>query len=408
MKLIMKNLFRTRELFYFTLYSILSCLTFESPIFVVFLVGKGITYSQVTYLFALYSFLVFAFEYVTGIIADKYSRKSTLMFSTAFLILGEMFFVMGSNIYYFMVGMVFMSVSVASKSGADMAYIYDKFIELKQQDSFDDFISNLGSAMFIASAFVFISGSFLTKFGSSLPFIGTIIAYLFCLLILFKFKEPLRESKEVSAKNIIKKNVITILYNKVLLGVILVSLLVVPSYHLLDSLLQPYLESNNIGVEFFGLFYFLFTIAESTGAKISGNLNKKFNFNEILVITAFIVSFGFLIMSLTNSLVVYITPIILGISFGIYCTINSIAVNKLIESDIRASLYSLQHALTKVVQGVFLLLIGLSIDRFSLRTSFLYIGLILIIGIATIFLVCNNKVKFNYNKKNENNKVGAE
>jgi NhaP-type Na+/H+ and K+/H+ antiporter len=89
----------------------------------------------------------------------------------------------------------------------------------------------------------------------------------------------------------------------------------------------------------------------------------------------------------------YIVPVIMGAAFGVYYTVNSIAVNKAIESEIRASLLSLQHALTKIVQMIIFALLGLVVDKYPLNTSILFIAVIVAAGIFTVVMVYRGQFK---------------
>jgi len=65
----------------YSIYSIFASMTFETPIFFVFMVYKGLEYSQITMLFSFYAVAVIIFEYLTGVLADRYSRKGIVIFS---------------------------------------------------------------------------------------------------------------------------------------------------------------------------------------------------------------------------------------------------------------------------------------------------------------------------------------
>ena len=98
---------------------------------------------------AVYSISVFLFEYITGVVADKYSRKNCLIMSALFFITGELFFVFGLGEAAFLIGVIIISISVAAKSGADSALLYDKLIEIEKNDQYPEIISRLGSYMLI-------------------------------------------------------------------------------------------------------------------------------------------------------------------------------------------------------------------------------------------------------------------
>ncbi len=383
----MKKLFASKDISCFTLYSLISSLIFETPIFILYLSSRGVKYSEIAFLFSIYAIAVIGFEYITGVFADRYSRKGILIFSMLCLIIGETCFLFGvSNYFVLAVGMIIMALSTASRSGADVAFLYDKLKERNEVGDFDHLISIIGSAALVSSAAACIIGSALTRLAMYIPIVGTIITSTASLIVLLFFKEPAVKEKESEAVNIIKGTLHTAFRNNVTTKYILISLIIFPCYHILDQLLQPFMKLNGIGTEYFGIFYTVFTISQALGTRISGSLSRM-NAEKVLSVSSILIILGFALMAINNYLIVYIVPVFMGISFGIYYTVNSIVLNKAIESNIRASVLSFQHSLTKVMQTVMFGCIGLVIDNHSLRIIFLFFALISGIGfVATAFI----------------------
>lgn len=383
----MKKLFMSKEISYYSLYSIFTTMFFETSIFFMYLSKKGLSYSEFSFIMSIQAVSVFLFEYITGVFADKYSRKGVLVFSTLCFISGEMLFVISNNILLFIFGIVLISLGVASRSGVDYALIYDKLVEMKKIDDFDDLMSSLGSIMLITSAIACTIGSFLFKYDIHIPFLGTIGFYIISIIFLVKIKEPHRENKETSAKKLIIKSILFAAKTKFVLGIILLSIIIFPCYHILNWIFQPYLKVQGIPIEYFGIFYTLITIFQSIGTKLSSSLNKKITSKKLLWISSFFIVFGFLLMSSEISWTTYLVPVIMGISFGVFYTINNIAINKEIESDIRASLLSLQHASTKVLQMFMFIGMGFLMDVSPLRINLIYLSAFLLIALGLIFII---------------------
>jgi len=383
----MSKIFATKDISIYSLYAIFSSFVFETPIFVMYLSYKGIKYSEITLLFSMQAFAIIIFEYITGIIADKYTRKFTLMFSIVMLMAGELVFIIGNNIIHFAIGMILIAISVSARSGADTAYIYDKLVEIEKEDCFEDILSTLGSITLILGTGACCIGSFLTRIGLHIPFICTIVFSVITFLSLLQFREPKIYIKEQTAKELIGKSIKTAFGNKTVLGCILLSIVIFPMYHILNWLSQPYLNQNGVRLEYFGVFYTLITLFESIGTKASGYLSKKHKPVYILFSVSYMIMLGFILMSINNSYLPYLIPAIMGISFGIYYTINSIVVNRLITSEIRASLLSLQHALTKITQVVIFAVLSLFIDKFDIGRIFLCLAIIFALLITIIYTV---------------------
>lgn len=381
----MSKLFFKKDITYYSLYTLFSSFVFEGSIFVIFLVSRGLTYSETAYLFSFYAVAVIVFEYLTGIFADKYSRRGILILSNVCLITGEICFLIGNRLYVFIIGMLLMALSIASKSGADYAYLYDKLTELEKSDYFDEIISNLGSLALLISAISLVIGSALTKIAIYLPLVGTIIFSILSLLMLLMFKEPSVRNRQQSTADIVKNTIRTSITNKEIMRYFLISVLIFPCYHVLDQLFQPYMNMSGINLEHFGVFYTILTVSQAVGTKISGYL-AKLNPKYTLYTSCCIIISGFYLMSIQSKYIVFIISVIMGASFGIYYTVNTIVVNKLINSNIRASILSFQHLLTKIMQTVMFAVLGIFINNSPLGTIFFFFSIVISVLFAIIIL----------------------
>ncbi|MFZ5352399.1 MAG: MFS transporter [Bacillota bacterium] len=372
---------------------------FESPIFIIFLTYKGLSYSEITLLFSLYAFAVVSFEYITGVIADKYSRKGILIFSTSALVLGELFFIFGTSFMLHAVGIIMIALSTASRSGADIAYLYDKLKDMNFEDEFNDIISSLRSITLFISAGACILGSFITVFSMNIPLWGTVFFSAFSILMLTQFREPSIRQRELSTSRILIDSYKNISENKTVFKYVLLSILIFPSFHILDQLLQPYLGINSIRIEYFGIFYTALSVFQALGTKLSGKLLKKHSSEKLLNLSVHLIIIGFLLMYFDSNFIVFIIPVIMGTAFGIYYNVNNISVNKHIESRVRASVLSLQHALTKVMQMSMFGVISLFIDNNQLRHIFLAFAVfLLIMNSSLLFFIRAKQSSISYEK----------
>jgi MFS family permease len=361
----------------FSMYAIFGNVIFETSILVMFLSQRGVGYSHIMSLFSIMAFCVIILEYLTGVLADKYSRKWTLFLSTGTFILAEAVFVLGNNFYIFIAGIILMAVSVASKSGADMAYLYDKLLEAGKEDKFEDIASSLGSIGFIISSLSCIAGSFMAKVNICIPFISTIAFSMVSLIAIIFFKEPSITRKEKSVNSIVKSSFKSISGNKKVLGYVILSIIIFPSFHVLDKLFQPYLKTNGVKLEYFGIFYTMISVFQSLGTLLSNWLAKKYKHEPVLIGSTVLILSGFILMSVHSPLIKYFIPMVMGIGFGMYYNQNNILMNKNIGSNVRASVLSLQHAMTKLVQIGIFSGIGFIISGTPISTVFLAYSVLL-------------------------------
>jgi len=80
-------------------YKLFTSLEITVPIYVLFLLENNLSMTQVMILQSFYTFLIFIFELPSGVFADLYGRKNSLIFSSIFLTLA--FITFGIGKFYF-------------------------------------------------------------------------------------------------------------------------------------------------------------------------------------------------------------------------------------------------------------------------------------------------------------------
>jgi len=85
----------------------------------------GLSTSQVGFILATYSVTVLLLEVPTGAIADRFSRKWSMVIARLFLASGMLLWLLFPSFYGYIAGMVLMGVSESLMSGALQAYLYE-------------------------------------------------------------------------------------------------------------------------------------------------------------------------------------------------------------------------------------------------------------------------------------------
>ena len=233
---------------------------------------------------------------------------------------------------------------------------------------------------------------------ATLIFSGLGLASFFFIQEATKAKSA--DSGHVPEKGVIKESIHFALQNKVVLGLILLTTVIFSGNHLFDDVFQPYLKNNRIPIQYFGAFYTELILFQAFGTRMTSHLMKKFKFFSLLSLSSLGIVLGIFLMTLNLVKVfIYLIPVIIGIPLGIFITINDIAMNQLVESNIRASVLSFQHSLSKVLQIILYLGVGFSLDHSSIRFSILLLAITLLVSIIMIFLCFrrffNQRILFN-------------
>jgi len=188
----------------FFLYKLLKGALFITTItFFVFFLQKGITYFEASILLGLQFSMPAFFEVITGLIADTFGRKISVLLGISieiFILLG---IILASNYFTLFVLFVLWGIAGTFTSGADDAWAIETMPGHKRKAVLDEYYSASASAfsfgMIIAGL---LSTLLLTSFGQGSVWIArATIALLMFLLLLF-VKENFAKSKNRDIKGV--------------------------------------------------------------------------------------------------------------------------------------------------------------------------------------------------------------
>lgn len=306
----------------------------------------GITVPQIVLLGVIAQGSKLVFELPSSIVADKWSRRNTLMSSGIAMIVCCLVLALSKNFTTYVAGILLWSLSDALASGVYEAFIYDSMREKKLKTSFRKLYSRLLSVELFGLAASGIAAGFLAQvFNLQLNFFITVVPMFFLLLVLFKMEEPkLERSASVatgwashignSFRTLLSKEIrfVTIMYVAIV-GI--------------RSVWYEYYQLVGIDVKtpliMFGFMIAIATIGLSLGAELVHRFEAKKSTLFLawgLLLGTHIVGLRFanLPVALLNMFLVFVSIRMLQLYFEVYIQEN-------IESKRRATILSLAATL---------------------------------------------------------------
>ncbi len=107
------------------MYGFLKNLRFIDAFFILFLVDKGISFTQIGFLYAVREVITNLFELPSGILADAFGRKRALAFSFILYISSFTLFYIFQNFWFFMIAFILFGLAEAFRSGTHKGMIMD-------------------------------------------------------------------------------------------------------------------------------------------------------------------------------------------------------------------------------------------------------------------------------------------
>ena len=168
---------------------------FVSAVLVVFFTDWcGISLFRVTILQAWFMFWALIAEIPTGVIADRFGRKHSLILACIIGAIGALIYAMTPNFYLFLLGEFLFAICIALFSGANEAFVYDSLKKIKPSDlnqKSKHIFANMQIFTLISiSSAAIIGGFFAARFGLQNTMRLVAVPLVLAMFVGLFFKEP--------------------------------------------------------------------------------------------------------------------------------------------------------------------------------------------------------------------------
>ena len=184
---------KDKQLFKFSAYGFLKNLRFFDAFIILFFRQQGISFLQIGTLVSIREISIAILEIPTGIIADSYGRRSSMIFSFLSYIISFLIFFFFPKFSFYIVAMIFFAMGEAFRTGTHKAMILE-YLNIKnikhlkvEYYGFTRSWSQKGSALaaLIAGGNVLFSGNY------KYIFIGSIVPYILALFLMISYPKEL-------------------------------------------------------------------------------------------------------------------------------------------------------------------------------------------------------------------------
>ena len=364
------------------MYSTFAELLILGPILVLFLIAKGLSFTEIMVLQSISAVAVVLFEVPTGAVADKIGRKESILLGALLWALSLGFYVVGTSFPMFILAEVTFSLGATFKSGADNALIYDSLKTMGREKEFQSIEGKARSLALYAQAVGSIIAGFVYEVNTNLPFIISIAFMLLTIIIALRFKEPPIDGKVgkygINYMQQIKESGKFILSHEKIKAIIIFTMMFFIFYRTAFFYYQPYMEAVEIPVRYFGILFFIFNITAAFASKRSHWIMEKTK-PKTLTFMALLMIISFVLMGTIKIWVGVFAILFQQIARGIYRPVITKYLNKHIPSDKRATVLSFQSLACNMSVAIAFPLMGVLKDHENIFTTHMLLGVTMII-----------------------------
>lgn len=410
----MPRLFAKNTQYYkFCLYGFFKNLRFFEPFLILFFLEQGLSFLEIGILYSIREILINIFEIPSGIIADSFGRKKSLIFSFLFYILSFLIFFVAERYFIFLIAIVFYAIGDAFRTGTHKAIIFDYLKINNWNDQRADYYghtrswSQMGSAIsaILAALIIFYSGNYRTIF------VFSVIPYFIDLILISSYPSYLNgQNKSLSLKQIKKKILLTTkdfifsFKNKEILRSVS-NLSVFSGLHKsIKDYLQAIIQTLAITIPILflftekqksailiGIMYSFIYLLTSLASRYSGRFKEKIKSSEKAMNVTLLVG---LIATLLTGLFYHNTLYIISVTLFIVIYLienirNPIGVahiSSLYKDEILATALSANSQAKSLFAAIFAPILGFLADKFGIGIGLSALAIIILITTPFYFL----------------------
>lgn len=360
-----------------------SNLYFYSPIITLYYQQRGLNILQINSLEGILIGTIFLTNIPTGIFADKYGRKLSMIIALTLQLLGEILFLFAYGYLAFAFICIIAGLGFSFMTGTVTALIYETLKKESREGEMQKAVGVKVSFEKAAGIIAPLAASFyITSFDMSrfkLLVIVTIIFVAIGLFVTFFIEESphIKENKKTNdSLKIIKEGWRLLKENSSLRRIILLSVFTYPLLVYLYLLYQPYFVTSKVPSYLFGFFLALASFVSLLASRYAHKFEGWMGMEKTVLFVTLLPGLIFLVMAITHQAI--LSPLLFCLIYfvgGIYEPLFSDYQNRHIETNNRATILSMISMFSSLYIVVVGLLIGFIANK-SMPYAFIFMGLI--------------------------------
>jgi MFS family permease len=365
------------------------------PIIVLFFQENGLSMCEVFILQSVFSIAIVVSEVPSGYLADIIGRKVSIVAGCILAFAGFGAYSLSYGFWGFLIAELLLGFSGSFISGADSAMIYDTLLEIGSEDEYKKIEGRMLSVGNFSEGVAGLVGGFLALVSLRTPFYFEAAVTFFSIPVAMSLVEPARhklDNSEGSIKSILKIVKYSLHEHAEIRWLIIYSALVTVSTLTMVWFIQPYLKLVGLPLALFGVVWaalqFSVGIFSFYAHKIELFVGRKATLVSLIVLTVI----GYCLLSIFQSIWAIGFILIFYFVRGISYPVLKDYINRIITSDIRATVLSVTSLVRRLIFSIFGPVIGWISDLYSLSTALMLCGIIFLFwGCISLLLLHKHK-----------------
>lgn len=349
-------------------------------IWVIFLQEKhGLSLTMVTIIDILFWMTMAVSEVPTGIVADVYGRKTSIIIGITILGVSTLIWGLASSIFVMIVSFMALGFGLTFLSGAQDAFLFESLKLVGRGHEYTKIAGRVIAMNFASTAIGSVCSGFLATLDLTLPFIVSGVVFLLMLTVVIKFKEPLSDATSQKTDRSyfeILQYSFSIMREKPILRYAIIYLTIVPfaSVVLEIVLIQPQALALGIPIATVGIVVMFLQIANMSGSTLANRVRQQFGQGRTLYMMPVLLVILLVALGLVQTMPALILIMLIVFFAAILRPILLNIIQNEVSDDIRATVMSMQSLLFTAFIAVTEPILGFMVDESGFATAYFAIA----------------------------------
>lgn len=359
----------------FNIINLLDGLWLLLPIYIPFLLDSGVTLAQVGILLGAQSVMQFLFEIPSSIWADRYSRRTIMLFNGCFILLSDALFLWFHQFGFFFVACLLAGLGNAFNSGTFSALIYDTLLGLGKERDYEAVQARVNKSYFVGGLLAALIGAGIYVARPEWLFFIVSGVHLLYILFVSSLVEPERQKSESRSLEQVKEGMAFLRKERMVWHLLVIFSLVTATLDFSFVYYTPALRASGVPTEWFGPVFVLVNVVNWAGASGYLRLKRHAGWKQLMLILfgIDIVSALLLGSGLFGAL---LAVVFISLAFGAQNIYIGGIIHRSVPSSHRATALSLQAQAGKLFYAFLLVGLGYLADLYGFRLALLLNALI--------------------------------
>ena len=360
------------------------------PTLALFYLDQGLSLADLIVFKTVLSAIALALEIPSGYMADVWGRKKTGIVGCSFWVLSILLYIVGEGYYYFLFAEILLGVAASLLSGVDSALAYDSLLAADRSEKYKRVESTMSSISGFSEACGGLLGAFLASFNLVYPFYLQFALVVGALVFMFRLVEPPRNQRgfsEVSAwKGILRTVGLVLKKDRGLQSLTIFYGVSASCTLLLVWLAQGYMEAIELSTIWYGVVWAVLHFAMAGCSQVAHRVDSVLGSAKTLFGMLVLTGISFLALGFVQSFPGLIFILLLYCVRGVRTPLFRYYVNRIVPSEVRATVLSVQGFSVRVVTLVIGPLLAFTVESYSLATALYAMSLFSLVFLTFGFL----------------------